>query len=119
MFVLPSIARTEAFGVVQIEAMAAGRPVVSTNLPTGVPWVNQDGVSGLVVTPGDPVALGDALRRLLDDGALRRRLGEGARRRAQTMFSRERMVATFKSVIDTVVQSPELLDERLAREVVV
>jgi len=119
VFVLPSIARTEAFGVVQIEAMAAGRPVVSTSLPTGVPWVNQDGVSGLVVTPGDPVALGDALRRLLDDEALRRRLGDGARLRAQTMFSRERMVATFKGLIDTVVRSPELLDERLAREAVV
>ena len=119
VFVLPSTARTEAFGVVQIEAMAAGRPVVSTSLPTGVPWVNQDGVSGLVVTPGDPVALGDALRRLLDDGAFRRRLGEGARRRAEVMFSRERMVAAFKSLIDTVVQEPELLDERLAREVVV
>jgi len=119
LFVLPSIARTEAFGVVQIEAMAAGRPVVSTRLPTGVPWVNQDGISGLVVTPGDPVALADALRRLLDDGLLRRRLGEGARQRARAMFSRERMVATFKSLIETVVQSPELLDERLAREVVV
>jgi len=119
VFVLPSIARTEAFGVVQIEAMAAGRPVVSTRLPTGVPWVNQDGISGLVVTPGDPVALGDALRRLLEDVSLRRRLGEGARQRARTMFSRERMVATFKSLIETVVHSPELLDERLAREVVV
>ena len=111
LFVLPSIARTEAFGVVQIEAMAAGRPVVSTNLPTGVPWVNQDGVSGLVVPPGDAAALGDALRRLLEDAALRQRLGEGALRRAQTMFSRERMVATFKSVIDTVVREPELLDK--------
>jgi glycosyltransferase involved in cell wall biosynthesis len=119
VFVLPSIARTEAFGVVQIEAMAAGKPVISTNLPTGVPWVNQDGVSGLVVTPGDRVALGDALRRLLEDAALRARLGEGARRRAETMFSRERMVATFKSLIDTVVQEPELLDDRLAREVIV
>jgi glycosyltransferase involved in cell wall biosynthesis len=119
VFVLPSIARTEAFGVVQIEAMAAGRPVVSTRLPTGVPWVNQDGISGLVVTPGDPVALGDALRRLLDDASLRRRLGEGARQRARTMFSRERMVATFKSLIETVVLTPELLDERLAREAIV
>jgi rhamnosyl/mannosyltransferase len=111
VFVLPSTARTEAFGVVQIEAMAAGRPVVSTNLPTGVPWVNQDGVSGLVVPPGDAAALGDALHRLLDDGALRQRLGEGARRRAQELFSRERMIATFKNVIDTVIREPRLLDE--------
>lgn len=117
LFVLPSTARAEAFGVVQIEAMAAGKPVVSTNLPTGVPWVNKDGASGLVVSPGDPTELGDALRRLLDDGAFRQRLGEGARRRAEAMFSRERMVATFKSVIHTVVQEPERLDERLAREV--
>jgi len=119
VLVLPSIARTEAFGVVQIEAMAAGRPVVSTRLPTGVPWVNQDGVSGLVVPPGDAAALGGALRQLIDDGALRRRLGEGARRRAEAMFSRERMVAAFRNVVETIVHSPELLDEQLAREAAV
>jgi len=115
VLVLPSVARTEAFGVVQIEAMAAGRPVISTNLPTGVPWVNQNGVSGLVVPPGDQVALGEALRRVLDDASFRRRLGEGARRRARVMFSRERMVATFKAVIEAVVRSPERLDESLSR----
>jgi len=59
------------------------------------------------------------LRRLLGEEALRRRLGDGARERARAMFSRERMVATFKGLIDTVVQEPERLDERLAREVVV
>jgi glycosyltransferase involved in cell wall biosynthesis len=89
VFVLPSIERTEAFGVVQIEAMTAGRPVVSTNLRTGVPWVNQDGVSGLVVPPGDRTALGAALQQLLDDSALRARFGDGARRRAHALFSRE------------------------------
>jgi rhamnosyl/mannosyltransferase len=109
VFVLPSIARTEAFGVVQIEAMAAGRPVVSTNLPTGVPWVNQDGVSGLVVTPGDAAALANALGRLVTDEALRQRLGEGARARARTMFSRQRMVDTFRDVLDNVLRSPERL----------
>ena len=92
LLVLPSTARTEAFGVVQIEAMAAGRPVVSTNLPTGVPWVNQDGVSWLVAPPGDRAALGDALGRLLDDPLLRQRLGEGARRRRRcaTAYVRSR-----------------------------
>ena len=79
---LPSIARTETFGVVQLEAMAAGRPVVSTNLPTGVPWVNQDGVSGLIVPPGDVQALAAAIARLAADADLRRRLGAGALARA-------------------------------------
>jgi rhamnosyl/mannosyltransferase len=109
--VLPSIARTEAFGVVQIEAMAAGRPVISTNLPTGVPWVNRDGVSGLVVSPGDARALGAALERLGSEDALRARLADGARLRADALFARDRMVQSFKTVIETVVHSPE----RLAR----
>jgi glycosyltransferase involved in cell wall biosynthesis len=115
LFVLPSIARTEAFGIVQVEAMAAGMPVVSTNLPNGVPWVNQDGVSGLIVPPSDADALGDAIRRLVLDAALRRRLGDGARARAASVFSRERMVAAFKDVVETAVRNPDELDWRFAR----
>ena len=112
-FVLPSIARTEAFGVVQVEAMAAGLPVVSTRLPTGVPWVNQDGVSGLVVPPDDAAALGSALGRLAADSGLRERLAAGARRRADALFSRERMVHAFTDVIEAVVRAPEQLDPLL------
>ena len=112
--VLPSIARTEAFGVVQIEAMAAGLPVISTRLPTGVPWVNQDGVSGIVVPPDDAAALAAALGRLAQDAALRTSLADGARRRAEALFSRERMVRTFRDIVETVVRAPERLDEYLA-----
>src|SRR5262245_29795115 len=113
--VLPSVARTEAFGVVQVEAMAAGRAVISTRLPTGVPWVNQDGISGIVVDPGDVAALGTALHRLGHDRALRQRLSDGAYQRADALFSRERMIRIFHDLIDAVVRSPEQLDDQIAQ----
>jgi rhamnosyl/mannosyltransferase len=107
LFVLPSVAKTETFGVVQVEAMAAGLPVVSTNLPTGVPWVNQDGVTGLVVPPGDADRLAQAIDRLISDDALRGRLGGNAAARAQDVFSRDRMVHAFRDLVERIVLAPE------------
>jgi len=78
VFCLPSVTRAEMFGIVQLEAMAFGKPVVSTAIPrSGVSRVNVDGVTGLVVPPGDAPALAGALSRLLGDPALARRLGDG------------------------------------------
>jgi glycosyltransferase involved in cell wall biosynthesis len=115
VFVLPSVAVTEAYGLVQIEAMAAGVPVVSTNLPTGVPWVNQDGVTGLVVPPRDARTLAEAVRRLLGDEGLRRSLGAGGRRRAEALFSRDRTIEAFKDLIETTVPASARLDPRIAQ----
>jgi len=98
VFCLPSVERSEAFGAVQVEAHACGTPVVSTNLPTGVPFVNEDGVTGLVVPPGDAPALGGALRRLIDDPDLRAKLGAQARDRARTMFTLEAMTSGVMDV---------------------
>jgi rhamnosyl/mannosyltransferase len=91
VFVLPASERSEAFGTVQIEAMAAGKPVVCTELGTGTSYVNVHGETGLVVPPRDPAALADAIRTLLADPELRRRMGERGRQRATRQFSAEMM----------------------------
>jgi rhamnosyl/mannosyltransferase len=93
LLVLPSVTRAETFGMVQLEAMACGKPVVSTNLPTGVPWVNRHGETGLVVEPNDHAALAHALNTLLDDLALSQRLGAAAGRHVEQAFTVERMTA--------------------------
>jgi glycosyltransferase involved in cell wall biosynthesis len=82
--VVPS--RREGYGVAAREAMAYGRPVVATAVGGLVDAV-EDGISGVLVPPGDVAALRDALRRLLDDPAARRALGDGARRVARERFS--------------------------------
>jgi rhamnosyl/mannosyltransferase len=92
VFCLPSVARSEAFGLVQLEAHASGTPVVSTQLTTGVPFVNEDGVSGLTVPPHDVEALAGALDALVRDDSLRRRLGAQAAERARREFSIGTMV---------------------------
>jgi rhamnosyl/mannosyltransferase len=103
VFCLPSVARSEAYGLVQLEAHASGTPVVSTDLPTGVPWVNADGETGLIVPVGDASALADALRRLLEDEGLRTRMGERARERALTSFTISAMVSGTLAVYDEVL----------------
>ena len=103
VFCLPSVEPAEAFGIVQVEAMACGRPVLCCELGNGVNWVNRDGETGIAVPPADPAALADALARLQADPALRARLGEAGRRRAFDVFSAEAMargtLAVYREVL--------------------
>jgi glycosyltransferase involved in cell wall biosynthesis len=91
--VLPSLDRSEAFGLVQLEAMAAGVAVVCTDLPTGVREVGVPGRTCLQAPPGDVEALAVALAAVWNDEGLATRLGEAGRRRFDENFTRETMVA--------------------------
>jgi rhamnosyl/mannosyltransferase len=91
LLVLPSITRNEAFGLVQLEAMACGKPVISTQLETGVQYVNQNGVTGFIVPPGDSEALAGVINQLLEDEKLRTRMGIEGRRKVEREFTKERM----------------------------
>jgi rhamnosyl/mannosyltransferase len=102
VFVLPSVEPSEAFGLVQLEAMAHETPIVNTNLPTGVPWVSQDGETGLTVPPRDSDALAEAIEQLLADPSLRTRYGRAARTRVETTFTREQMLDGVERVYDEV-----------------
>jgi rhamnosyl/mannosyltransferase len=103
VFCLPSVEPAEAFGIVQVEAMASGRPVLCCRLDNGVNWVNRDGETGLAVPPGDVAALVEALKRLQEDPALRAKLGEEGRKRAHSVFSAEAMARATLAVYREVL----------------
>ena len=86
LFVLPSIAKSEAFGIVQLEAMICGLPVITTNLPSGVPEVQINGETGYIVQPRDPIALREKIEFLLHNDDIRLKLGAAAMRRVKQHF---------------------------------
>ena len=93
LFCLSSVQKTEAFGIVQIEAMSCGRPVVATNIPgSGVSWVNAHGVSGLNVTPGNARELAEAIKRITVNEDVYREYSIRAEKRYRDVFTKERMI---------------------------
>jgi len=106
VFCMPSLTRAEAFGVALLEAMSAGRPVVCSDIEgSGLPWVNQHGVTGLTVKPGSPVELGNALRRVLDDPAWAASLGASGRQRFLARFTGAAMVAATVALYERLADS--------------
>ena len=93
---LPSLA--EGFGLVLIEAMAAGVPVIATDVP-GIRDVVRDGVTGLLVPPGDPAALAAAVARLSADPTLRHRLTTAARADVRDRFTWAAVLPAYRRLL--------------------
>lgn len=93
VFCMSSVQKTEAFGIVQIEAMSCGKPVVATRIPQSVvSWVNKEGMSGLNVEPGKARDLAEAIERITENAETCQRFSEGAKKRYQDLFTKERMI---------------------------
>lgn len=99
IFVLPSVVKSEAFGIVQLEAMVYGKPVINTFLPSGVPHVSLDGETGLTVPPSDVNALAKAINRLAEDKELREELGRNAAERVKEKFSEKKIIRSLYSYL--------------------
>ncbi len=101
--VLPSVSRAEAFAVVQLEAMAFGKPVVNTALDSGVPYVSIDGLTGKTVKPGSVRELAMAMDELAGDEKLRRAYGIRAYKLVQKEYTQELMAQRHRKVFESLL----------------
>lgn len=111
LFCLSSIMRTEAFGVVQIEAMSAGRPLVATNIAgSGVPWVNAHGVSGLNVETRSPEALAEAITAITKNDDQYNKYCQRSVARYKELFTKPMMIDNVQSLYQSLLSKHTVHD---------
>lgn len=99
VLVLPSVEKSEAFGLVQIEAMAYKKPVINTDLDSGVPYVGIDNVTGFTVKVGDVGALSNAMQELAVNSELRIQMGIAGRARVEQIYTEKAMIEQLLELI--------------------
>lgn len=106
VYVMSSVWKTEAFGIVQIEAMSCGKPIVATHIPeSGVDWVNKDGFSGLNVPPENPKAIADAIISITSDKDIYNQYCINSKQRYEETFTLSKMVSTIRHLYDKLLKN--------------
>ena len=114
-FVFPSHLRSEAFGISLLEAAMHGKPMVSCEIGTGTSYINQDGVTGLVVPPEDGPAFRAAMTRLWENPEDAQTMGERARAWYEQNFTAEKMVSSYYSVYREVLENTGQRKNQISR----
>ena len=105
IFVLPSIYKSEAFGIVQLEAMACSKPVISTNVHgSGISFANKNNETGIVVEPRNSRELSSAIVKLLKNKFLCQKFGNNGRVRVKKSFSKETMVNSITDIYTSILK---------------
>lgn len=100
IYLFPSIMQSEAFGIVQLEAMKYGKPIINTNLGTGVNYVSIHNKTGLTVEPKNSKELANAINKLLNNDSLRETLGQNAKKRVENVFNLLKLKNKIKKLYD-------------------
>jgi rhamnosyl/mannosyltransferase len=108
LFVLPSINESEAFGMVLLEALACGKPLVTTRIRSGVNFVNQEGVTGHVAEPEDPKSLAQKITQILIQPELKTSFANAARERYERVFNPDRMIDSHRELYQSIINRVQI-----------
>ncbi|MEA3454953.1 MAG: glycosyltransferase [Campylobacterota bacterium] len=113
IFCLPSVTKAEAYGIVLLEAMAFGKPIVSSKIEeSGMIWVNQDNYTGLQVPPRSPKKLAEAIEVIGNNPELYLKFSNNCIERYESLFTRDKMIDTFDKLYHKLLQDYTISSEQ-------
>ena len=104
-FIFPSHLRSEAFGISLLEAATVGKPMISCEIGTGTTFVNSANETGLVINPGSPRELREAMQYLLDNPEIAAQMGENAKKRSLELFKADQQAESYYELYQRLLSS--------------